>query len=67
MASIKMRSASIIFIFICAIFIMQMVLLAADQGGSFRTERYDPRAPPTPQGNPRHGMNPPDSPPPIYT
>ncbi|KAK1437646.1 hypothetical protein QVD17_03440 [Tagetes erecta] len=54
MACINRRSV-FIFIFIAAIFIMQLLLITADEGGEYKTERYDPRTPPTPKGNINHG------------
>ncbi|KAL4569387.1 hypothetical protein LXL04_025023 [Taraxacum kok-saghyz] len=75
MASIKERSVSIFFIFICAIFIMQVAFIftAADQGRVFRRiARSNPIKPPSPKGNPPRSMIPPlldtpPPPPPIYT
>nr|GFA15121.1 hypothetical protein LSAT_3X56841 [Tanacetum cinerariifolium] len=69
MASLNIRNVSIIMILVAAIFVMQLVLISADQSGEYRTERYDPRTPPTPQGNMHHGMIPPElsPPPPVYT
>ncbi|MFS8018037.1 hypothetical protein Hanom_Chr15g01387441 [Helianthus anomalus] len=63
MASINIRSV-FIFFFISAIFVLQLLFITADGSGGFRTARYDPRTPPTPQAN----MMPPESssPPPIY-
>ncbi|KAI3729408.1 hypothetical protein L6452_18065 [Arctium lappa] len=68
MASINITQVSFFLLFIAAIFIMHLLLITADQSGEFRTERYDPRTPPTPQGNIERGMFPPESssPPPIY-
>ena len=45
-----------------------IVVNNADQSGEFKVERYEPRTPPTPQGNVERGMFPPElsSPPPTY-